>query len=115
MHGVFRYFLGVMLPRGAPERRGNPRYPFLSKLKGRRLSRGGFHDEREGVIQGQILNISAGGLCVRADRSLKESQLVHCQLRLPEPPIEIPTLMQVRWTAKPVGKQKFVVGLQFLL
>lgn len=104
-----------MTPRGAPERRGNPRYPFLSKLKGRRLSRVGLPDEREGVIQGQILNISAGGLCLRADHSLKESQLVHCQLRLPEPPVEIPTLMQVRWTAKPGGKQKFVVGLQFLL
>ena len=110
-----QYFLGVMIRPCVPERRGNPRYVFLSKLKVRRLSRVRLPDEREGVIHGQILNISAGGLCLRADHSLKESQLVHCKLRLPEPTIEIPTLMQVRWTAKPVGKKKFVVGLQFLL
>ncbi|HEX2714048.1 MAG TPA: PilZ domain-containing protein, partial [Candidatus Acidoferrales bacterium] len=101
-------------PEPAWERRRFVRYSLASKLRGRDLL---FRPSREGqrVAQGQIRNISGGGLCLLINnRPAKESYVLRCELPLPGIPASIPTLMQVRWSRQTPGKHRYLIGLQFL-
>jgi len=66
-------------------------------------------------IQGRIQNVSQGGLCVLSTQPLAVSTFVVCEIAMPDIPVSIPALMQVRWTVKR-GKEAYhyIHGLRFV-
>ncbi len=101
------------------ERRLHPRYLAACELTGRTLSQvqsveGGPVSAGQ-QIRGAVSNISAGGLCLLADKTANMSQPLRCQIRVPELPIGIPTLLHVRWARSDDGGKTYKLGLQFLL
>ena len=104
-----------MMASTARERRRHPRYALAFELQGKELSSVGVPEERQQFLHGRTQNISAGGLCLRAERPLKKSGLLRCELRLPGIPVAIPTLMRVRWIEQSSRKPRYRMGLEFLL
>jgi hypothetical protein len=67
-------------------------------------------------FQGRIHNLSNGGVCILSSCPLQASLFVCCNFPAPDIPVSIPTLMQVRWTAKHGNKTpSYVSGLQFVV
>ncbi len=110
-----KYTPGDMTQRGGRERRRHPRRRFTSELACTEFSTAGVPVRGRKTLQGQVQNISAGGLGARGSCSLGKSSLVRCEVRLPGSSVRIPTLMQVRWTRETPGANKRRFGLQFLL
>jgi hypothetical protein len=99
-----------------PNRRRYPRFPHPIKLFATELPQPGSFTQRKITIRGRIENISRGGICVLSDRSIPNSALIRCEFLVPEVPIPVPTLMQVRWTRKQDSRDGgYVSGLHFLL
>jgi len=68
------------------------------------------------AVRGRVQNLSRGGVCLLIDRPLEKSAVVVCEIALPDLPLSIPTVMQVRWDEKrEVQGEHYLVGLQFLL
>ena len=67
------------------------------------------------VLRGRVQNLSRGGVCVLSDRPLDQHAVIICEIALPDLPLLIPTVMQVRWDQKrEVQGEQYLVGLQFL-
>ena len=66
-------------------------------------------------VRGRIQNVSQGGVCIMSPHPLAVSTFVFCEIAVPDIPVSIPTLMQVRWTAKR-GRdgQHYINGLRFV-
>lgn len=65
---------------------------------------------------GRIHNLSNGGVCILSSLPLQASMFVCCSFPASDVPVAIPTLMQVRWTAKRGNKAKsYISGLQFVV
>ena len=111
------------------ERRLYRRYPVIWELKGRVLRAiepsGEFPDADSQDVHGAVSNISAGGVCVLTDDRPGESSAVggevevsgavRCEILVPNVPIGIPTLLQVRWARKTGDGETYQLGLQFLV
>lgn len=101
------------------ERRLYQRFPVNCELTGRMLSHSHGADGNlatgEQPISGTVHDIGAGGLCLRTDNLAETSQPLRCQIIVPELPIGIPTLLQVRWLHSDDGGDTYQLGLQFLL
>lgn len=103
------------MPREKREKRRFPRFLFNQNLKCNQLSFYRSLGERKKAVLGQINNISLDGLCLDIDDLNSLDSVVVCKISLSEVPIEIPTLMSVRWIRKNPMSHKSRVGLQFLL
>ncbi len=101
------------------ERRLYPRYFATCELTGRPLLQfQGVEGDPPSVgqqIRGEVSNVSAGGLCLFGDNIADVSQPLRCQIKVPQLPIGIPTLLQVRWVHSDDGGKTYRLGLQFLL
>jgi PilZ domain len=66
-------------------------------------------------IQGRIQNVSEGGVCILSSQPLPLATFVFCEIAMPDIPVPIPSLMQVRWTSKR-GKDThhYMNGLRFI-
>ena len=96
------------------ERRKCPRFPHVLEMQARELPQLG-DDKRAGALRGRVQNLSRGGVCVLSNRRLERHSLVVCEIALPDLPLLIPTVMQVRWDQKrEVEGENYLVGLQFL-
>ena len=100
---------------GSRERRYGRRYVLHLSFKGTQLSFVGVSRRPRGIVRGKVQNIGAGGLCLLASHGLAESQLVRGELILPDIPVGIPTLMQVRWIRRATEGPRYITGLQFLI
>jgi PilZ domain len=61
-------------------------------------------------------NISHGGIAFITAQPIRQSSLVRCSIGMSKAPINIPTLMQVRWIQKhKLQSDTYLIGLQFLL
>src|SRR5687768_15780917 len=70
----------------------------------------------EQAMQGRIVDISEGGLCLLTRIPLKVSSPVRCNSPLSSKvPIAVPSLLQVRWAYKGPESLEYRSGLQFLL
>jgi c-di-GMP-binding flagellar brake protein YcgR len=70
--------------------------------------------QAERPIEGTIHDIGDGGLSILIPQAVPVSDPVRCEIRLPDLPVSIPTLAQVRWVeAQSIGSTR--VGLQFLI
>jgi hypothetical protein len=104
-----------MKPRTGQKRRLHARFPFAAQLKASQLSPPDEPRPRSEVLRSETENISTGGVCVHTERPLESFRLVRCELRLPEVPVDLPFLAQVRWIEKRSGVNQYRIGLQFVL
>lgn len=98
------------------ERRQYPRFPQVLEVHARSLSsipHGLTLSEMD--CQGRIQNVSDGGMCLLSPQPLPAATFVLCAISLPDTPVAIPTLMQVRWTSRRGHKSvNFISGLRFV-
>lgn len=65
-------------------------------------------------ITGRIQNVSEGGICMVSALPLQVASFVCCQIAVPDVPVSIPTLMQVRWTSTRGNNARHINGLRFV-
>jgi len=97
------------------ERREHPRFPQVFDVRARSLPpvQGASVAEKE--FEGRVQNLSAGGVCILSSSPLPASSFVQCDIALPDVPVAIPTLMQVRWSVKRGHKSlDYLNGLRFI-
>ena len=101
------------------ERRLYQRFPVRCELTGRTLSQSddvdGSPSTGESQISGAVHDIGAGGLCLRTGNLAETSQPLRCHIHVPQLPVGIPTLLQVRWVHRDAGGDTYQLGLQYLL
>jgi len=70
----------------------------------------------EQAMQGRILDISDGGICLLTKIPLKVLSPVRCNipLCLLKGPVSLPSLLRVRWTYKGPESLEYRSGLQFV-
>lgn len=67
-------------------------------------------------FEGRIQNLSKGGACILSSTQLPPAAFVCCDFPLFDAPVSVPTLMQVRWTAKRGRKPpNFISGFEFVV
>lgn len=97
------------------QQRHGVRHLFSSAFRGRELSSLGSLQRSKQIIRGEIQNISSGGLCLLTNQRIKESSLIRGEIILPDVPVGVPSLMQVRWVGQVAKGSRYKVGLQFLV
>ena len=95
--------------------RASPRFPHALELRVGLLTRVDILEEPNHRLDGVTENVGRGGVCVLIDEALPQNSVVRCELSLPDISMNIPTLMQVRWAHRIMGKSKYRAGLQFLI
>jgi hypothetical protein len=66
-------------------------------------------------VSGRVQNLSEGGLCFESAGSFPVNSFVCCEIALPNIPVSIPALMQVRWSARAASESlSYVYGLRFI-
>jgi hypothetical protein len=99
------------------ERRQHERYPQMLEVHARSL----LSDQTASApppkeFDGRIHNLSNGGVCILSSYPLQAATFLCCELPVLDAPVAIPTLMQVRWTAKRGNKStSYISGLQFVV
>ena len=99
----------------ASDRRQYPRFPEVLDVRVREIQplRSAIGGK---AVTGRVHNISHGGICFITTQPIRQSSPVRCRIGAPEAPVNIPTLMQVRWIQKhKLQPDTYLVGLQFLL
>src|SRR6266853_4184982 len=92
-------------------RRRYPRFPITGELKVSRLGLFRVQGQPEQVVEGEIQNISSGGLCVLTSQPLTVSDVFRGEIGLAPIPITIPVLSDVRWVQK-LGEDLYRIGLR---
>lgn len=97
------------------ERRRHERFPQVLEVHGKSLlstqTAGALPKEFDGRIQ----NLSNGGVCILSSFPLQAAMFVSCSFPVPDAPVSIPALMQVRWSVKRGQKSpSYISGLQFV-
>jgi len=67
------------------------------------------------LLEGQIQNVSEGGLCMVTEKALSHTQLVEIGLPLPVPQLATRTIVEVCWVRRESGQDSYTTGLRFLL
>ena len=98
------------------ERRQHERYPQVLKIHARSLLSGQTASAPPKEFDGRIQNLSNGGACILSPCRLQADTFLRCDLPVFDARVSIPTLMQVRWTAKRGNKSaSYIGGLHFVV
>ena len=100
------------------EKRQFHRYPVTCELKGKVLKPAegtGPSGAAGRALRGVIVDMGAGGLGLFSDDTIEISDPFLCEIKTPQMPVGIPTLLQVRWALKDGQGHTYKVGLQFLV
>jgi|SoiMethySBSTD1v2_1073268.scaffolds.fasta_scaffold2332978_2 PilZ domain-containing protein len=101
------------------EKRRHHRYPVIGELRGKALIPlehvGHPSLTAAGDLRGVITDIGGGGLGLSPENTIDIAEPFVCWILVPELPIGIPTLLQVRWALKDGQGHAYRVGLQFLV
>jgi len=99
------------------ERRQHERYPQVLEVHARTLLSGQTASAPPKEFDGRLHNLSNGGVCILSQCALQADTFLCCDLPVFDAPVSIPTLMQVRWTAKRGNKSASynISGLQFVV
>ena len=65
------------------------------------------------VESAEVLNISPGGACIKADRAPTPGRVIMLKLPLKDTGIMVPSVTEVIWT-EPADKGRVMLGLRFL-
>ena len=97
------------------ERRQHERYPQVLKVHARSLLSGQTASVPPKEFDGHIQNLCNGGACILSSYPLQADTFLCCDLSMFDAPVSIPTLMQVRWTAKRGNESaSYISGLHFV-
>jgi hypothetical protein len=67
------------------------------------------------TVRGRLQNLSRGGLCILTGESLNGATVVVCEILVPELPVPIPVLTNVRWSERREGaEENYLYGFQFV-
>jgi PilZ domain len=67
-------------------------------------------------FDGRIQNLSKGGACILSSVPLSPAAFISCDFPLSDSQVAVPTLMQVRWTAKRGRKPpNYISGFEFVV
>jgi PilZ domain len=94
------------------EERHEERFPRQFEVRYRELTV--TSDSLYAVFQGQIANMSTGGMCLATDRPLTPYATIRCEITLPGSPVGVPCLLQVRWVRE-VQQGVYMSGLLYLM
>jgi hypothetical protein len=100
------------------ERRQHVRLPLVIRVHARSFLsvHAAAEDDFPREFDGCIHDLSNGGLGLQCSVPLPVDTFVCCDLPLFDTSVSIPTLMQVRWTARYENRSLgYIVGLQFVL
>ena len=97
------------------DKRQTPRVSRSIGLRIGMLPRFAVLEEPKISLQGVTENVGRGGVCLVTDQVLPLNSVLRCELTVSGLPMEIPTLMQVRWLQKIDDQNNYKIGLQFLL
>ena len=96
------------------ERRSFKRYPTASRKKINIQVMNSLLGSKKD-LEGSLINISKGGLCLSLMAPLKPKQVAIISLPFLHGKTEIPTLGEIHWLSKKSGgKKDIVVGIRFL-
>ncbi len=105
-----------MIDSSKPERRRHERFPQVVEVHTRCLVSSAESGDAPKDFDGRIQNLSNGGVCILSGSPLPPSLFVCCSFPVIDAPVQVPILMQVRWTAKRgYNPSVYVSGLQFVL
>jgi hypothetical protein len=97
------------------EKRAERRYQVRWKLQGRGISFMGFRQGDEEALNGRVLNINRGGLCLLTEQPIEKSAVLQCEIFPSGQHVGIPTVMEVRWMLPNPDGAGTNVGLRFLI
>jgi hypothetical protein len=98
------------------ERRQHERHPQVLEVHARSLLPGQTASGPPKEFDGRIHNLSNGGACILSSYPLQADTFLCCEFPVFDAPVSIPTLMQVRWTAKCGNKSaSYISGLHFVV
>lgn len=96
------------------ERRQHERFPQILDVHARCLI-SGTATTLPKEFDGRIQNLSKGGACILSSTPLPPSVFVSCDFPVNDTAVTVPTLMQVRWTAKRGRKApNYISGFEFV-
>ena len=98
------------------DRRQHPRFPEALDVRVREIQPLRSAIATGKAVAGRMHNISHGGIAFITAQPIRQSSLVRCSIGTSKAPVNIPTLMQVRWIQKhKLQSDTYLIGLQFLL
>ena len=98
------------------ERRQHERFPQVLEVHARCLISGQTNNLPSKEFDGRIQNLSKRGACILSSTALPTDVFVCCDFPLFDAPVTVPTLMQVRWTAKRGRKPPYyLIGFEFVV
>ncbi|HTP42644.1 MAG TPA: PilZ domain-containing protein [Nitrospiria bacterium] len=101
--------------RNVKNRRMQTRYPWQGEVAYRRSVPSRGQTLRTISGQGQLHNVSEGGICLLTDERLAPKQLLSIALPLSQPEVSVPTLAYVQWTRPMRGTGRYAAGLSFVV
>lgn len=97
------------------ERRQHERFPQVLEVHGHCLLSGTSTPSTTKEFEGRIQNLSNGGACILSSYRLQPSSFICCKFPVSDAPVSIPSLMQVRWTAKQAySSATYISGFEFM-
>ena len=66
-------------------------------------------------VDAEMLDISAGGLCIKADKIIEPGKVVRLKVSLDGMGVHVPSIAEVKWAGSAEGRDEFEMGLQFLV
>lgn len=99
---------------GSRKRRVYPRYPTRGEFRGNELPQLR-SAQKSRLVRGKVKDISDGGFCILTAHAPKTSTLLQGQLRLVRMPVQVPTLVQVRWINRSPSGGGYKIGLQYVI
>jgi hypothetical protein len=98
-----------------PERRQHERFPQAMDVHARSLLSPQATIDPAEEFDGRVHNLSKGGACILTSCPLSPAVFVCCNFPVPDSPVPVPALMQVRWTTKQ-GRcpASYLSGFQFV-
>jgi c-di-GMP-binding flagellar brake protein YcgR len=104
-----------IMGKSSPDRRQSRRVPLLHHVTYEvsidQISLNQYPTPREGQIQ----NVSQGGICMVTDGALKHTQVVEVVLPLAVEQVTTRTIVEVCWVRRELDEGNYTAGLRFLL
>lgn len=101
--------------RKRADRRRSQRVPLLGRVTYEVSVDQVVNNPEAALMEGQIQNVSKGGLCMLTNKELSNTQVVEIGLPLPVDQVTTPTIVEVRWVRRGSGQDRYMAGLRFLL
>lgn len=103
------------MEKSSPDRRQSRRIPLLHHVTYEVSIDQILNNHNASPMEGQIQNVSEGGICMVTDEALKHTQVVEVGLPLPVAQVTTRTIVEVCWVRREFGRGNYTAGLRFLL